>query len=64
MLQAFRERRETLLQKMTGLPAEAWQRGARINQRERTVFSHIQRMAQHEAVHLEQMAAMLQTAKK
>ena len=64
LLQAFRERREALLQKMMGLPPEAWQRGARINQRERTVFSHIQRMANHETVHLEQMAATLQAAKK
>ena len=59
LLAAFSERRETLLQKMTGLPTETWQRGARINRRERTVFSHIQRMANHEAVHLEQLEATL-----
>ena len=59
LLAAFSERRETLLQKMTGLPTETWQRGARTNRRERTVFSHIQRMANHEAVHLEQLEATL-----
>ena len=33
LLAAFSERRETLLQKMTGLPTETWQRGARTNRR-------------------------------
>ena len=64
LVTAFSQRREALLQKMKGLPAEDWQRGARINRQERTVFSHIRRMAMHEVGHLEQMEAMLQAAKR
>lgn len=62
LLEAFSQRRESLLLRLNGLPMETWQRGARINQKERTVHSHLQRMAAHEVVHLEQMKTMLQTA--
>ena len=55
LLEVFSQRRESLLSKLDGLPLNAWQRGARIDRHERTVFSHIQRMASHEAVHLEQL---------
>jgi hypothetical protein len=62
LLEAFSQRRETLLPVITGLPLDAWQRGARINGKTCTVFSHIRRMAAHEAVHLVQIEAALQTA--
>lgn len=63
--QAFAKQREDLWQVLHALPSVAWQRGATFTGttrgREQTVFSYVQRIVDHEAAHLTQIQAIIQT---
>jgi hypothetical protein len=52
---AFAVRREQLIARLRTLEPDQWERGATINGRGHTVFTHTRRMALHEAVHAEQI---------
>ena len=62
-LAAFTEQREDLLQVLNALKIEDWSRGATFTGtargREQTVFSYTQRLAGHEAQHLDQVEDVL-----
>lgn len=64
-LQAFTQQREALVQVLRALPSVAWSRGATFTGttrgREQTIASYTQRIADHEAGHLTQIQAMVQT---
>ena len=51
---AFTSLRELLLNELRSLEDEQWERGATINQRRRTVFTQMRRMALHESIHRDQ----------
>ena len=59
-LQIFIAQRQALLNTLTNLSFDDWQRDALIKERNHTVFSHTQRMALHEQGHCEQLDALLQ----
>jgi hypothetical protein len=62
-LQAFTAQREQLVAALKPLPLKDWSRGATFTAttrgREQTVFSYVQRMAEHERGHCEQIEALL-----
>jgi len=64
-LRAFADQREGLLRILRPLKIEEWSRGATftgtVRGREATVLIYAQRIADHEAQHLEQMASVLET---
>ena len=55
----FSGQRAGLLHRLENLADEDWSRSALIKDREHTVFSQAQRMAQHEGVHCDQIEAVL-----
>ena len=52
--------RAPLMDLLSGLPAAAWERGARISGRRHTVLSQARRLALHEQAHCEQLEARLE----
>jgi hypothetical protein len=59
-LQVFSLKRAELLAVLKGLSLEQWGSKAMIGGRSHTVFSHVRRLALHEADHYEQMASTLE----
>ena len=64
-LQAFSEQRSELLRRLTPLDPEGWSRGATFTGttrgREQTIYGYVQRIIDHEAEHLAQLATLLQS---
>jgi uncharacterized damage-inducible protein DinB len=58
-LAAFTEQRASLVAWLEALPADAWSRGALIRDRPETVATYAGYLAEHEAVHCEQIQALL-----
>jgi hypothetical protein len=58
-LAAFRAARAHLLDLLDGLPPEAWSRGSLIRDRPESVDSYVRYLSDHEAVHCEQIEALL-----
>lgn len=58
-LAAFRTRRAGLLDRLAGLPAEAWARASLIRDRPETVASYVRYLTEHETAHCEQIEALL-----
>jgi hypothetical protein len=58
-LAAFRTRRAGLLDRLAGLPLDGWSRGSLIHDRPETVASYVRSLTEHEALHCEQIEAML-----
>ena len=56
--QIFCQQRDALLQKLHALSFADWACDAEIKGRQHTVFSHMRRLALHEAVHCEQIEAL------
>ena len=61
-LQALDSQRAKMLSVLRQLSFEDWTRSAVIGGRKHTVFSQVRRMAKHEAEHISQIAAMLQSS--
>lgn len=57
---AFNERRRLLLTQLASIAPEDWERSAMIGGEQHTVSTQIRRMALHEQVHIEQVAATLE----
>jgi hypothetical protein len=51
----FADLRERLMARLQSLGPDQWERGATINGRSHTVYTHTRRMAQHEAAHADQI---------
>jgi hypothetical protein len=64
-LQVFAHQRTTLLHTLKALGREEWLRAATftgtVKGREQTIFNYAQRIADHEAAHLEQIESLLNT---
>jgi len=58
-LAAFTAQRVSLVEWLEALPADAWSRGALIRDRPETVATYAGYLAEHEAVHCEQIEALL-----
>lgn len=58
-LAAFTAQRASLVEWLEALPADAWSRGALIRDRPETVATYAGYLAEHEAVHCEQIEALL-----
>jgi hypothetical protein len=58
-LRVFTLRREALLLTLSSLSLEDWARGAIIDQKTHTVYSHVRRMALHEQTHCDEIDALL-----
>lgn len=61
-LQALASQRAKMLSVLRQLSFEEWARSAMIGERKHTIFSQVRRMAKHEAEHITQIAAMLQSS--
>ena len=59
-LQAYSAQRKALLSTLNSLALDDWSRPATIKGRRHTVFTQARRMALHEAVHCDQIEALLQ----
>ena len=58
-LAAFTAQRVSLVEWLEALPADAWSRGALIRDRPETIATYARSLAEHEAVHCEQIEALL-----
>ncbi|MCB9458258.1 MAG: DinB family protein [Anaerolineaceae bacterium] len=58
-LRQFTLRREALLITLNSLSIADWQREARIDRQVRTVYTHVQRLVNHEQAHCDQIEAAL-----
>ena len=58
-LAAFTAQRTSLVEWLDSLAADAWSRGALIRNRPETVATYAGYLAEHEAVHCEQIEALL-----
>jgi len=58
-LRAFTGQRAELVQRLKRLHQADWSRSATVNGKPETVFSYAQRITSHEAIHLEQIEALL-----
>ena len=57
-LQQFIDQRNIFLHKLKLLETDGWSRGAEIENRQHTVFSHVRKMAQHEFGHWQQFKSL------
>ena len=58
-LRVFTLRREALLITLSALSLEDWARGAIIDQKTHTVYSHVRRMTLHEQTHCDEIETLL-----